>query len=705
MKIITFVVSLMFVSGVLHADWTFNGLTDTTGTISEGSWTLNVAFDINTASLLTISSVGTAYANLDLSTGVDQGSKTIIAIGNSAFSNKTAITTVTLPNTLQSIGNSAFQNCSGITTITPFLPNTVASIGTYAFSGCSKLTSPLTLLNVNLTEIADYAFNRAALITSVDMRNTKVKTIGNSAFAGNGTDTGNLLGNNKIGYVILSDCLESISSDAFRYHISITNVTPFLPGNITNVGAYAFANCERLTSPLILSNKNLTQIPNDAFMKVFLTPSIDMSQSGVITIGANAFRGHETSGNNKVGSILLSPDLESIGSAAFGYHAAATNIAPFLPFSVTNIGVSAFESCSNVKGNLSLSNPNLTSIPNRAFYNNWNLSAVDMSSSGVKTIGTSAFEGYGSGTPSANNKLGRVIFSDYVESVGAYAFRTCSAITNLTPFLQSTITNIGAYAFGSCNSVKGDLRLSNPELKDIPTQAFYNACAIASVDMTGSKVKTIGTSAFEGWGTPASNNKIVNVVFSGCLESIASKAFISCAGITNITPFLPTSITNIGSEAFRTCSSLVTPLVINSEKHVAIANSAFNNTKSTSVLLGIGVTNLSATSIFAGSTTITNVWFGGNFPVFSESVFPAYSANLTARFYIPNGNTTWNKYVGEKIVYLSDQETNAYVSKYGVNAPLPLGKFIPSGSTTVYQYLCTWRPPPIDRLITVLVVQ
>ena len=62
----------------------------------------------------------------------------VTTIGNSAFSNCTSLTGITLPDGLTTIGNDAFSNCTSLTGIT--IPNTVTSIGNDAFNACWALT-------------------------------------------------------------------------------------------------------------------------------------------------------------------------------------------------------------------------------------------------------------------------------------------------------------------------------------------------------------------------------------------------------------------------------------------------------------------------------------------------------------------------------------------------------------------------------------
>ena len=81
--------------------------------------------------------------------------KPVTAINNAAFPNS-AVTSVTIPDSITSIPDAAFVNCSQLTNIS--IPNSVTYIGFSAFDGCASLKS-ITLPS-------------------------SLRTIGNSAFAG-----------------------------------------------------------------------------------------------------------------------------------------------------------------------------------------------------------------------------------------------------------------------------------------------------------------------------------------------------------------------------------------------------------------------------------------------------------------------------------------------------------------------------------------
>lgn len=65
--------------------------------------------------------------------------KPVTSIGDTAFSCRTGLTSITLPDSVTEIGYSAFSGCSGLTSIT--LGNGVTEIAHSAFKGCSNLTN------------------------------------------------------------------------------------------------------------------------------------------------------------------------------------------------------------------------------------------------------------------------------------------------------------------------------------------------------------------------------------------------------------------------------------------------------------------------------------------------------------------------------------------------------------------------------------
>ncbi|MBR1766300.1 MAG: leucine-rich repeat domain-containing protein, partial [Bacteroidales bacterium] len=102
----------------------------------------------------------------------------VFTIRPSAFSGRSGLTSVTIPNSVTSIGNYAFRGCSGLTSVS--IPNSVTSIESYAFYGCSGLTS-VTIGN-SVTSIENYAFRGCSGLTSVVFNATNCTYMGSSSY-------------------------------------------------------------------------------------------------------------------------------------------------------------------------------------------------------------------------------------------------------------------------------------------------------------------------------------------------------------------------------------------------------------------------------------------------------------------------------------------------------------------------------------------
>ena len=90
-------------------------------------------------------------------------------INRYAFYGNTALTSVTISDSVTSIGDYAFSGCTGLISVT--IGNSVKSIGYGAFSGCTGLTS-VTIGN-SVTSIGDYAFYNCTGLTSVVFEDTE----------------------------------------------------------------------------------------------------------------------------------------------------------------------------------------------------------------------------------------------------------------------------------------------------------------------------------------------------------------------------------------------------------------------------------------------------------------------------------------------------------------------------------------------------
>ena len=195
----------------------------------------------------------------------------VTEIGNNAFAGKSAVTAVTIPETVTSISQDAFRNCSSITSIT--IPSAVAAISEYAFAGCISLTE----LNISsaLTTIGHYAFEGCTSLREIRIPSTKigfgafrnctsldtiellqpVQSLGRQAFHGtawyNAQPSGLLtLGTAVYSYtgdeteVVIPSGMRTIADFAF-YGTEVESV--IISDGMYYIGSSAFADCESLT--------------------------------------------------------------------------------------------------------------------------------------------------------------------------------------------------------------------------------------------------------------------------------------------------------------------------------------------------------------------------------------------------------------------------------------------------------------------------
>ena len=105
---------------------------------------------------------------------------TLVSIGMDVFAGYgtfwgcSALTSVTIPNSVTGIGYGTFYKCSGLTSVT--IPNSVTSIGNSAFTYCTSLTSAA--IPSGVTSIGASAFFNCNSLTSVTIPNS-VTSIGN----------------------------------------------------------------------------------------------------------------------------------------------------------------------------------------------------------------------------------------------------------------------------------------------------------------------------------------------------------------------------------------------------------------------------------------------------------------------------------------------------------------------------------------------
>ena len=175
-------------------------------------------------------------------------------IGESAFSDCSALISITILSGVTSIGDNAFVGCQALTSIT--IPNSVTSIGDNAFGSCTGLETVTFESNSSLESIEDSAFMSCSSLVSIAIPSS-VTSIGNYVF---------------------SSCT------------SLTSIT--IPSGVTSIGDEAFCDCESLGTVIFSSPSSIESIGYRAFSGQYEgTPNLTTITipSSVTSIGDDAF--------------------------------------------------------------------------------------------------------------------------------------------------------------------------------------------------------------------------------------------------------------------------------------------------------------------------------------------------------------------------------------------------------------------------------
>ena len=589
--------------------------------------------------------------------------KPVIRIGNLAFYNKTALTSVvipegvttlvegafygctnlnsvTIPSSVTSIETSAFQDCSSLTSVT--IPDGVTSISNNTFYGCTNLKSvtiPSTVIS-----IGTWALRNCAALESVDIPES-VTSIGDNAFEGcetlasvtvpaTVTNVGKNLFQNCAGLtsVTIQDGVTGITEDMFYGCTSLGSIE--IPGSVASVGRLAFYGCTSLTSVTI--GEGTTGIADGAFSGCTGLESITIPSS-VATIGNNVFYNH-------------SADLTIHG--ANGSYAQSYATANSIKFEATGEVVT----CTLTYD----ANGGEGTAPEGNTYNSGDIVTVASGNGLTKTDCT--FAGWntksdGSGTSYAAGGTFHIATDTTLYAQWATK-HTVSVSAN--PAEGGTVTGGGSYADHAVvvvTATAGDDYLfvnwtengtevsknasydffmgkadrilvanftkrgfiTTPYLTGVKITGYTGTAAdlVIPAEIDGKPVLYIGSSAF------IKNKTIQSVVIPDSVDTIGSYAFAECTKLKSLT-LGNASNQLIGDNAFYGCTSLETVAIPDGVTKTGY--SVFQNcTSLSSVTLGSGLTEISS-AMFKGCTSLTSI----TIPVKVRTIGSEAFANCTA---------------------------------------------------------------------------
>ena len=415
-------------------------------------------------------------------------------IGSCVFRN-TGVTSIKLPASFSSMAGYQTEN----TELTEIIFNEncpLTVVVSNAFLGNSKLSK--VILSKKITHINPNAF-LSCNIASIYFPKS-VQFIGDDAFAYN-----NL---NEITFEPESNCSE-IAIGAFK-SAKIESIT--FPKNLVNLSVLSFANCNNLIDINFEDECQITELVSQVFMSCQSLEKFTIP-SKISSIDPIAFY---KCFNLMTFEVKNNPKYESIEGVI--YEKPERVLVLFPPGK-----------------NKSTVSESTVRIANNAFYGCALLESLSFGSSEVTAIGELTFFECIS--------LRSLFIPKTIETIMAGAFEGCSSMTSIEFANESALLSIGASTFSGCGNLTSVKFPDGALLKSIEKSTFEN-CVLLSDFKFPSNLYSIGESAFSNCRSLRS--ALLN---STKIESISSKAFQGCSGITSIA--LPDSLRRIHEMAFQ----------------------------------------------------------------------------------------------------------------------------------------------------------
>lgn len=464
------------------------------------------------------------------------------SIGYQAFYGHSAITKITIPNSVTSVGESAFYDCKGLKSIN--IPSGVTNIGKYAFYNCKNLE------RVYIDDIMAWC--------KIDFANSDSNPL---YYAGS-----LYLDDGEVSNIVVSDEITEIKDYAFEGCSSLVSVE--LGNSVTSIGEKAFSNCTSLATVTIPNS--VTNIERFAFSGCTGLAGIVIPEN-IIGINAGTFKGCAG-----LTSVVIPNNVDYIGGSAFEDCTGLTSV--IIGRKVSNIDSYAFSNCVNLKYVLNWSslylrigvdNNGMVSYyaeqilhgdPSMADYliigdylfamttdGQWTLSKYLGSDTEIVLPESCNGNNYEIGEYSfyKNSALASVKFSEGVTGVDKCAFANCSSLSVIE--FSDSLKWIGINAFYDCSGIS---RVEIPENVVVIGEHAFSGCSNLVDLIISEGVKTIDHSAFNGC------SKLTHVDIPEGVMNIGFYAFNGCSSLLSVT--IPYTVASIGDNAFRNCSSLVT---------------------------------------------------------------------------------------------------------------------------------------------------
>lgn len=385
----------------------------------------------------------------------------VTRIGDYAFYDCTALTSVEIPEGVTQIGESAFSCCQSLESVT--IPGSVTEIGEGAFESCDSML--VLELTSGLKCVGAFAFSECVALRELVLPNT-VERIERSAFAGTMAlhelvIPGNVqeIGDNafngciQLSSLTLSEGIRVIEEMAFSNCSDLTEV--LIPASVECLGDGVFADCLAMTKIAVAPESKHFVVQDDILYSKNLSvlvhyPSSKEEQEFTIPEEVRKIAGLAFASNYFLMEVMLGDHLEEVGSYAFARCSSLSFM--FLPAQTTRLGASPFHDCAMLlEIEVDPSNPCYSSIDG-VLYNKEQTQLIQ----------------YPAG-----------LYDDFYkvpDTVREIAENACYDAQDLEVLkIPAGVRKIGDMAFAFCDQLRDvEIRLADPAQIEVGLMAFFS---------------------------------------------------------------------------------------------------------------------------------------------------------------------------------------------------------------------------------------
>lgn len=476
-------------------------------------------------------------------------------IGNNAFYNCYSLESVDFISGTDTIYSEAFYN-AGSSEISNLDLTSINRIGKNAFYGFSNWSIDTLTIDSIVDKGFDYTYN-AKLYKAISNLNEvfgKNTIINNVVYTGE-TLTDGLFANSENIYNVNVDNVTTVGNYVFENCINLTEI--HLPGTVTSLGKYIFSGCsklEKITLPFIGSLNYTNVNPIDMLCGQYFkeVESNANEEDGFIKIHQNYQNLLES---KKFYQIPISLKEITVLGGRLGY-------GTFMNFSLveniaiegtdlSNIEVSSFENCSNLK-ELYLS-PVYQKISSDAFKHCESLTSYNLPSS-VSVIEGNPFTHTYSLEKISVDSNNEYYYSNNTDSIISKDTNTLM-VGCMNTMMDSSVINLGSWAFTGCKNLETFYIGSNLNTIE-SSEVFLNCTSLASF---------IGSSS--AYYNVDNQYLLENINGNIRLVRASINAKTICSGVTSIASYafenvvfddytitIIDSVKSFGSNSFISCS-------------------------------------------------------------------------------------------------------------------------------------------------------